>query len=254
MLNSKLVIVTVSFNSGRDLKRTYKSIRNYLSIDCNWLILDGNSSDVSINVFDELRSNSYIKLISEEDNGIYDAMNKSLNLCDKNSYIWFLNSGDRLVCNPLTLKLKNNVNFFSIICGDFNKQVNPNIKLPFSVKSMSPFSKYPHQGMIVKNFILQKYRFDLNIGLCADHLLTLKIINNEDFKVQKEVIAWYDINGISNRRPLKMLWFNIKICKRFKFSILSYLLINNDYVLKQLIKSLLGIDTINFFRKIYKNK
>ena len=94
-------IITVVLNAKDDLEETIKSLRNQSFKDFEYIIIDGGSTDGTIEV---IKKNLDIinKWKSEKDLGIYDAMNKGINLCE-GSYIGMLNSGDKYMPNGLQI-------------------------------------------------------------------------------------------------------------------------------------------------------
>ncbi|MDD9196711.1 glycosyltransferase family 2 protein [Aliivibrio sp. S3MY1] len=98
-MNKELVtVVTVCYNVSNDLNKTLQSVINqsYENIEC--VIIDGGSSDCSVDIIKKYESiafknNISFKWISEPDNGIYDAMNKGISLA-KGKWINFMNAGD----------------------------------------------------------------------------------------------------------------------------------------------------------------
>lgn len=75
MSNFLISIITINLNNLDGLKRTYYSIINQASYDIEFIVIDGNSIDGSV---DFLRSNCNLinHLVIEKDEGIYYAMNK----------------------------------------------------------------------------------------------------------------------------------------------------------------------------------
>jgi glycosyltransferase involved in cell wall biosynthesis len=95
-LNRKPVIsvVTVTFNADKYLQNTIESIRKQTYKNIEYIIIDGQSTDDTINIIKE--NNDIIsQWISEPDNGLYDAMNKGITKA-KGDYIWFINAGDEI--------------------------------------------------------------------------------------------------------------------------------------------------------------
>jgi len=93
-----LTIVTITFNAERYLPRTLESVKNALAFvedktSVEYLIIDGGSKDQTLNIANQYAFISNI--ISERDRGLYDAMNKGLNLAT-GTYLWFLNAGDEV--------------------------------------------------------------------------------------------------------------------------------------------------------------
>ena len=94
-------IIVISLNTKKEFLKTIKSIMNQTFKDKEIIIIDGFSTDGTINKINELKKN-FSKVIIEKDKGIYDAMNKGLRLSE-GEWILFLNSGD-ILFNSSTLE------------------------------------------------------------------------------------------------------------------------------------------------------
>jgi glycosyltransferase involved in cell wall biosynthesis len=89
-----LSVITINRNNAEGLRSTIKSVIGQTYKDFEYLIIDGNSTDGSLQVIDEY-ANRISYSISEKDTGIYNAMNKGIKKAN-GRYCLFLNSGDRL--------------------------------------------------------------------------------------------------------------------------------------------------------------
>lgn len=90
----KLSVVTVCYNAEESIEKTIQSVVRQSYENIEYLIIDGKSSDRTLEIVKEYQKEfSWIHLVSEKDTGIYNAMNKSASLA-KGDYIYFLNSGD----------------------------------------------------------------------------------------------------------------------------------------------------------------
>ncbi len=94
----KLSIITINYNNAEGLRKTMESVLNQTSKEFEYIIIDGQSTDGSLDVVNKYESlkDRKFKWISEPDSGIYNAMNKGIRTA-KGDYIHFLNSGDWLV-------------------------------------------------------------------------------------------------------------------------------------------------------------
>ncbi|AWB50567.1 hypothetical protein HYN69_18350 (plasmid) [Gemmobacter aquarius] len=92
-------IVTVVLNNKEGLIRTAQSIERQNSSLYEWVVIDGGSTDGTLEVLEAYSKITSVK-VSEPDKGIYDAMNKGLNLCT-GSFVVFLNADDQLVSDAL---------------------------------------------------------------------------------------------------------------------------------------------------------
>lgn len=100
----KISIITVCFNSAETIEQTLHSIlvQDYSDLEC--IVIDGGSKDGTLGVVEKYKSlfGQRMKLVSELDNGIYDAMNKGLDFAS-GDIVGFLNSDDHFVdCGVIT--------------------------------------------------------------------------------------------------------------------------------------------------------
>ncbi len=101
-------IITIVYNGENLIAGTMQSVLNQTFTDFEYLIIDGNSKDKTMDIVQAFK-NKYplsIKAISERDNGLYDAMNKGLKMA-KGEFILFLNAGDHLFETTTLEKLAN---------------------------------------------------------------------------------------------------------------------------------------------------
>ena len=90
----KFSIITVCYNAEQYIKRTIQSVLEQDMNDYEYIIKDGKSTDGTMEIVHTmLCENDHIHLISEKDNGIYDAMNAAIDQA-KGEYLFFLNAGD----------------------------------------------------------------------------------------------------------------------------------------------------------------
>src|ERR1700761_611826 len=90
--NPKLSVITIVYNNVRDIERTMLSVINQTYQNVEYIIVDGLSNDGTLDIIHKY-SDKVAKLISEKDEGIYDAMNKGL-AAATGDYVIFMNSGD----------------------------------------------------------------------------------------------------------------------------------------------------------------
>lgn len=88
----KVSIITISFNSAATLEDTIRSVLSQDYPDLEYIIVDGNSTDGTLDIVKRYQS-SIAQFISEPDKGIYDGMNKGLKMAT-GDIIGILNSDD----------------------------------------------------------------------------------------------------------------------------------------------------------------
>ena len=106
----KISIITATYNSSKSLKSCIDSVvmQDYGSIE--YIIIDGQSTDSSIDIVNNFQASySYIKLVSENDEGIYDALNKGLAIAT-GDVIGFLHSDDLFPSFTIISELVSKIN------------------------------------------------------------------------------------------------------------------------------------------------
>ena len=89
----KISVITVVFNGGETIEETIKSIVNQDYPRIEYIIVDGKSTDRTLDIVKKYES-KISKIISEKDSGLYDAMNKGLKF-STGDFVIFINSGDK---------------------------------------------------------------------------------------------------------------------------------------------------------------
>lgn len=93
-----ITIITVTFNAEQTLERTLKSVEMQTCGDVEHIIMDGASTDGTLAIaqaYKERNDDRDIHIVSEPDKGLYDAMNKAIQMA-QGEFVCFLNAGDRL--------------------------------------------------------------------------------------------------------------------------------------------------------------
>ena len=75
----KISVITVVYNDANGIKKTIDSVTSLDYQNIEYIIIDGNSTDNSVDVI-QANSKKICKWISEPDDGIYDAMNKGIKM------------------------------------------------------------------------------------------------------------------------------------------------------------------------------
>lgn len=93
-------IITITYNAENVLEKTMQSILQQTCRDFEYLLIDGASHDGTVNIIETLAAKDEnkdirIRWISEPDGGLYDAMNKGMNMAE-GEYLWFINAGDKI--------------------------------------------------------------------------------------------------------------------------------------------------------------
>lgn len=101
----KLSIITINRNNAAGLEKTLKSVASQTLKEFEYIVVDGASTDDSVEVIKKYESEfSHLKWVSEPDAGIYNAMNKGIRMAS-GDYIQILNSADALASDEVTEKM-----------------------------------------------------------------------------------------------------------------------------------------------------
>ena len=203
MIDEKLIsIITVVKNGEKNIKKCIESVLNQNYKNVEYIVIDGNSSDKTMSIVDEFRNKISI-VLSEDDNGIWDAMNKGIKLA-KGDIIGFLNSDDFYYENSLQT-VNNYFNKYNIdfLFGTVKKYklmhgFNPNI-----IKWSFGFYTSHSVGFFIKTEKHKKVGFYDTKYLSADLDFFYKMIVNFSFKgmatEKGEVLGEFMEGGFSSK-------------------------------------------------------
>lgn len=205
-----LSIITINRNNSEALKATLNSVAIQSFCDYEYIVIDGSSSDGSVDVikgFEDFFSKRNVpyKWVSEPDSGIYNAMNKGIDMAT-GDYLLFLNSGDTL-CDKKTLDSVHRLHDGSdILLGSVNVvQGDKVISKDNGIShGLSLFALYlygiPHQGSFIKRSLFDKYKYDESLKINSDWKFFIQKIVLENVSVQiiPLTVANYDNDGLSS--------------------------------------------------------
>lgn len=208
----KVTIITATYNSKKNIKTCLESVLNQTYKDIEIIIIDGNSNDNTLSVVNSMLL-GYVnsKVISESDNGIYDALNKGLKLAS-GDIIGFVHSDDILYSPNIIYEIVDCFSNKSVdgVYGDLlyvNKSnLNHTIRAwkscEFSYNLLKKGWMPPHPSLYLKREIYDKFGiFNLDYKISADYDFMLRVFKNTDnkFKYLPKVITKMRVGGASNR-------------------------------------------------------
>jgi glycosyltransferase involved in cell wall biosynthesis len=181
-----LSIITVNLNNKAGLINTAKSIIEQTYTDYEWIIIDGGSTDGSVEVIKECadKTDKLVYWCSEKDGGIYQGMNKGVEKAN-GKYCWFLNSGDYAYKNTTLEEIFSHHFDEDIVYGDILWKDGDKARYMVSNKknvySKSYWIRYwkslPHPSSFIKRTLINRiggYRTELTI--IADKTLFMDAI------------------------------------------------------------------------------
>ena len=102
-MKPKVSIITVVFNGENIIEKTMQSVFAQTYDNIEYIIVDGKSSDNTLSIIEKYKEKISV-LISEKDKGLYDAMNKGLQVAT-GDYVWFMNGGDQIADAQVLTKI-----------------------------------------------------------------------------------------------------------------------------------------------------
>lgn len=206
-------IITVVYNDPAGLALTHNSIASQSLKNFEWIVIDGNSTDTTLECLKNTSINNMV-VVSESDNGIYDAMNKGIKKCS-GRFLTFLNAGDIFSHSETLSEVSTSINSTNInidvlfggteyIFPDSWSVYRPPKSLELSIWHGLPAN---HQATYFSKEVMRGFAYDLKYKICGDYYLIASLF-------KKNLRAWYlnksivkfEVGGTSyNNRSLLLL-------------------------------------------------
>lgn len=225
----KISIITVVFNGVDILEKTILSVLSQKHNNIEFIIIDGGSDDGTVEIIKRYEE-KLAYWISEKDYGIYDAMNKAIEIATGDGLL-FLNAGDCLVGSVLADKMT--IPSYLQVKTCSKRGVHYKIKLKSEKLGISNC----HQGIIFENKKI-KYNLDYKIAGDYDYFLQHGYTQHNPKLFATEGYIFYDNNGFSKvNYKLRDKEIADIILKNFGFR--NYMRFSTVAKIKQLIKLIL---------------
>ena len=207
-------IITINYNNAKGLQQTMQTVREQTCKNYEYLIIDGGSTDGSVDAIKENESHINIWL-SEKDKGIYNAMNKGIDLAT-GDYLFFLNSGDVFNQNDVLQQieataadLKYDYIIGNVQIGDRVLKAKQELSLFYLIEI-----GLCHQALMIKREAFSQYgKYDESYKIIADsnHLILCLLKYNCPYKYIDVLMATVEAGGVSQQSVA----FNLNERKRF---------------------------------------
>lgn len=202
----KISVITVCLNAKDSIAKTFESLKNQTYKDIEHIVIDGISTDGTLDVINKYKNN-ITHFISEKDTGIYNAMNKGLKHVT-GDIVYFLNATDSLHDENVLAKVANEFEKhpdLELLWGDIEfteEGKEPRVHKNNDVKIKNDFlyNNPCHQAIFYKSELFKKYGdYDEDIKIFGDCDFNVRVLvtNNARCKYISEVIACFEIGGIS---------------------------------------------------------
>ena len=212
---TRFTIITPTFNSEKTISKTVDSVLGQSFQDFEYIVVDGKSTDKTLEILDNRRlefeeKGVKLTIVSEKDNGIYDAMNKGIRLA-QGEIVGIINSDDWYEKDALQ-KVSNQYDEsdFDLFYGDLriwdenqNGQLKEKLIKTAKIRKPVVSRDWNHPTMFVRRKLYDKYQYRCE-SLHDDWDLYLRI-RNGGYKivVLNEIIANFRLNGTSHEKGFK---------------------------------------------------
>lgn len=244
-------IITVCRNPGLSLEKTVQSVSRQHYQKIEYIVIDGASSDGTIEwLKNSKQAGNITKIISEKDSGIYAAINKGIGL-STGELVGILHAGDTYELDAVSHVVDVFLNFkkeSSVIAGSINivSDHGKNKIYQISAKGISGLSLgmslYHPSIFITRNAYLRSGLYQENYRICGDFELLHRFYSlNENFQVTSKVLSNMEYGGVSTQ--FKYIFIAAKECSeivfpkessiRKKWMVVKYVIINGLSIFKK---------------------
>lgn len=198
---NKVSVITVCYNAEAEIERTIKSVLSQTYSNFEYIIVDGNSQDKTMEILSCYRD-KIAQVVSEPDKGIYDAMNKGIKMAN-GDWVIMMNAGDEFASNTVLDEI-------------FQGAIPDNVKFIYSdvyVRNGSSWAVCPmsfdkgglnHQCVIYKKDLHSKIGYYIVTPklIISDYLFFIQV-PRECVMKSKTIIAKYEGGGASSKFPAR---------------------------------------------------
>lgn len=203
----RFTIVTVCFNAEATVAATAQSLATQCFTDYEWLVVDGASKDNTLRVVEGLAVPNK-RVVSEPDDGIYDAMNKATKLA-RGEWLYFLNCGDAYVDANVLADLSRVIDAdtgVQLIWGDmlyFDAHRQWARRFRHITPSTLPFDDLNHQAVFARRTLFNQHgRFNLGFRTSADYDWLIRVLSSGTrYRYLSRTIARFAVGGAHSADP-----------------------------------------------------
>jgi len=225
--SSRVSVITVCRNAQDTIEACLTSVKSQSYQNIEHIVIDGASSDQTVQTVHKMKSPNVV-LISEPDQGIYDAMNKGIGL-STGDIICFLNSDDRysdrdvigdVVAQFVALELDlllSDVGFISTKKRD--RVIRKYSAKNFSVNKLSKGLMPPHPGMFASRRLIDKaglFKIDYKIAADFDYVCRIFKIEGLKYSHLDKTTVYMNVGGASNSGLKSKIILNQEVLRAAK--------------------------------------
>lgn len=246
----KVSIITVCYNSSATIEDTIKSVLSQDYRDIEYILIDGGSTDSTLDIINKYRDR-IASIISEPDEGIYDAMNKGI----KNAtgeIVGILNSDDFYEAKNVISEMVSKFNSDTeIVFGDLIFVKPENIEKVTRFYSLPNFKAWklrfgwmpPHPATFIKKSVYDRFGlYKINYKISADYEVFVRflLVNKVRYKYMSKTLVRMRDGGVSTSGLKSSITLNKEIVMACKengiYTNLFILMLKLPFKLLELLK------------------
>lgn len=235
----KISIITVCFNSASTIEDTIKSVLSQTHKDIEYIIIDGGSTDETLSIIENYRE-SISCVISEPDDGLYDAMNKGIRAAT-GDVIGILNSDDVFENHSVLFNIAANIcdsdvdacygDLVYVLQNNLSKVVRMWKSCAYEEKLWATGWVPAHPTFFAKAYVYKEYGvFDTSNSLAADYEFLIRVIGKNGIRVKylPKILVRMRLGGATNKSIKNIVKQNYEIIRSarrngFNFSVITFI-------------------------------
>lgn len=221
MQDMLISIITVCLNAAETIETTIRSVLGQTYKNTEYIVIDGGSTDGTLQIIEKYRD--YIStLVSGQDKGLYDAMNKGIDLAH-GDYIGIINADDWYEKDAVehVVQISKTVSEEIGVISGRVRMVDGKETFLSGKKNMNQiWTEMPvdHPATFIRKSIYGRYgKYDTYYKVSADYELVFRLFaNGIKFYISDKILANYRIGGISARRKDELFEEDVEILGRYQ--------------------------------------
>ncbi len=211
-------VVTVVYNGEQHLEETILSVVNQTYDNIEYIIIDGGSTDGTLDIIRRYEGRIDYWM-SEKDGGIYDAMNKGVEVAT-GDWVICMNSGDAFYNNTVLQSVMHRISDADdVVYGQYvvNYGNDATRKArPRKIEDLWKGCLTSHQAVFIRTCLMKQHRFDCDFRLAADHEMIAKLFHYGcHLHYVPEIIAAVSAVGVSDAKRKDVYREYAKIAERY---------------------------------------
>ena len=209
MNTPRISVITINYNGANHLEQTIKSICDQTYKQYEYIVIDGDSTDNSLEIIQKYSSN-ITKIISERDKGIADAMNKGYTN-SSGDFLLFIHSDDYLLSKDSLFEASKWLDDIHEIYSFNIKFGNELASRIYTPRGFNPWMYFKfgllHQGVLCHRNVFEKYgNFDTQFKLAMDYDFFLRAYKNGvKLKSCPYILSFMRDSGVSSKLDKRSL-------------------------------------------------